>query len=339
LTLTKKSVRAIRNFTDKIQLSSEIDFDGISVVIPCYNESGAISNLMSEIDTAMQRLPNLVPWECLWIDDGSKDETWQVIKTQSSIRKHLSHKGIRFQFNSGQTTAIAAGIERAKYSWIVTLDADGQNDPADIPMLLTNLKTDRDVVCGTRYDRKDSFVKRKLPSRIANKIARLLFKISISDLGCTLRVFNKKLLRGIVLSGEMHRTLTIYLKINGGIIIERAVNHRPRRHGESKYGSERILKFFCDLLLAKTFRSLYKSPIYLFSGIGLVFSMLVSSLMVAIMYFPVKFVLAMSCLTLLILIGTLFVFLGLLAQMLLNLSIEAKKIDRYIERDSFGVVN
>lgn len=246
--------------------------EGISIVIPCYQEEGNIERLAGEIDNALDPLSNEIGIECIWVDDASQDATWLKISEIVSQGEKIKHKGLRLGKNSGQTTALMAGIDHATYEWIVTIDGDCQNDPTDIPKMIEKIDTSSDVICGQRYQRKDKLISRKLPSLIANWMARVIFSLEVKDLGCTLRLFNRKLLQGMRLMGEMHRTLTIFLRMNGGILKEIPVNHRKRVAGKSKYGAERIFKFSCDVILARFYYNLRKTPLYLFAAISLVIS-------------------------------------------------------------------
>lgn len=252
--------------------------NSFSVVIPCHNEEGSVEKLFDEINSSLLSLSSSIKWECIWVDDGSTDNTYPLLTRLASSKKGKGHRILRLRSNRGQSTAIMAGIDHSEYEWIITMDGDGQNDPGDFARMLLAVKSEKDVICGYRYERKDSLFKRTLPSRAANFLAKILFKLEVNDLGCTLRLFRKELLYGMRISGEMHRTLTIYLKLNGGQLTEIKVNHRARMSGVSKYGSERIFKFLCDLILVKSFKILQKSPLYFFGGLG--FGLFVTSILV-----------------------------------------------------------
>jgi len=238
------------------------DQSGFSIVIPLFNEVTNIPILSQQIEESLGS--EGLMWECVWVDDGSNDNSWNEIKKLQS-----QHRGIRLSRNSGQATAIMAGIEASKYELIVTMDSDLQNDPSDIVRLLNQLDENTDVICGVRVNRQDKLLTRKFPSRIANWLARKITKVPVTDLGCTLRLFRKNLIKNDRIIGEMHRLFVIYLFLNGARISEIPVNHRERLHGESKYGLERFFKFIADLILAKALNYISSKPLYMFGTLSL----------------------------------------------------------------------
>lgn len=249
--------------------------ENFSIVIPLLNEAQNIPILANEIDEVLRDVR--VKWETIWVDDGSTDQSWQEL-----IKLTKNHKAIRLSRNSGQSTAIMAGCDQAKFDLIVTLDADLQNNPKDIPRLLDALTNELDCVCGIREKRNDKLFSRKIPSLIANFIARKITKVPVSDLGCTLRVFRKHLVTDNRLIGEMHRVLPVYFHLSGARIKQIDVDHRNRRFGESKYGLERIFKFVADIFLAKVMNKISTRPLYFF---GLI-SLLLWALGVILVSFP-----------------------------------------------------
>ena len=236
----------------------------ISLVIPVYNEAGNISELASEIAEVF--ISTQIIWECIWIDDASEDNTWLEIK---KLKK--PNKGLKLRTNSGQTTATKIGINAAKFSTIATLDGDGQNDPKDILKMIDILQSSPniDLVQGYRLHRVDNEYTRKIPSKIANNLVRIIVKQHIKDLGCSLRVFKKHLMTNLILTGEMHRLLTLYLLDNGAKIVQTSVNHRKRLSGRSKYGFSRIFKLIIDVILYKSLKAIFISPIYTFAKFAL----------------------------------------------------------------------
>lgn len=237
--------------------------DRISIVIPLFNEEENIKILAKQIEEVM--LKHDFEWECVWVDDGSTDKSWEAI-----LKLAKRHRGLKLAKNSGQATAIMAGIDLSLSDIIVTMDADLQNDPVDIPRLLDQLDSETDVVCGVRVDRQDNLLTRKMPSRMANKLARKITKVPVTDLGCTLRVFRKDLIRNDRILGEMHRLFIVHLHLDGARINEIPVNHRERIHGKSKYGLERFFKFISDLILAKALHYISNKPLYMFGSLSLI---------------------------------------------------------------------
>lgn len=232
----------------------------ISVIIPVRNEVQNITKLFTEIE---QSLRGHV-WELIWIDDASTDNTWDSICALPA--KNV--KGISLKKRIGQSSAIWLGILHSSGQIIVTMDGDLQNDPADIPMLLSGLGKNVDLVQGYRRSRHDSFFKRVLPSKIANYLSRTILKIPVIDLGCTLRVFRRELTEGTPIIGDMHRILCLYLIKNGARYAQLPVNHRPRKFGTSKYGISRAWKFPLDILLFSTLSELFARPLYLFARLA-----------------------------------------------------------------------
>jgi len=235
----------------------------ISIVIPIFNEADNISDLHQEIIYISTK--NRYKFEIIFIDDGSTDNTYEIVKNLSPV------KYIRFRKNFGQTAAMDAGIKIAKYEYIITMDGDRQNDANDIPRLIEHLeKNDLDVVSGWRRRRKDSFLK-KFISRGANLLRSVLIRDSIHDSGCSLKLYKKECFEQINLYGEMHRFIPAILKIKGFQIGEIEVNHRPRVKGETKYNWKRTFKGFIDLISIWFWNKYAVRPLHLLGGAGLLF--------------------------------------------------------------------
>lgn len=200
-----------------------------SVVIPLKNEEENITDLINELEPVMNGLKE--PWELICIDDGSTDQTLAVLKNLSRDKKYL--KILQFTKNFGQSSAFDAGFKTAQGEYVITLDGDGQNDPADIPKLLTCIDS-ADLVCGHRVNRQDPKTK-KITSRIANKIRSFLCQDGVNDTGCSLKIYRKTALQHIKMFNGMHRFLPALFKIEGFRIKEVAVNHRERLRGQTKY--------------------------------------------------------------------------------------------------------
>jgi glycosyltransferase involved in cell wall biosynthesis len=233
----------------------------LSIVIPVYNEKENIADLHREITAVCTR--NQYPFEIIIVDDGSSDGTVEEIKTLTPVRY------IRFRKNFGQTAAMDAGIKNAKNDYIITIDGDRQNDPEDIPMMISYLENnDLDVVVGWRKSRKDGFLK-KFVSRGANFLRKLLINDEIHDSGCSLKVYKKECFENVTLYGEMHRFIPALLKIKGFAIGEIVVNHRPRVAGKTKYNWRRTFKGFIDIISVWFWRKYAVRPLHLLGGAGL----------------------------------------------------------------------
>jgi glycosyltransferase involved in cell wall biosynthesis len=237
----------------------------LSVIVPVYNEQENIKPLYQAILKAVQ--PLKIRWELILVDDGSRDEGVKII--QELVKKDPVHtSAIILRRNFGQTAAIAAGIDHARGDVIILLDADLQNDPVDIPLMLKKLDEGYDVVSGWRYDRKDKFLTRTLPSRIANALISFVTGVHLHDYGCTLKAYRKEVITGFRLYGEMHRFIPVYANSVGAKIVEVRVHHHARVYGKAKYGLERTVKVVLDLFTVKFLTSYANKPIYLFGGTG-----------------------------------------------------------------------
>lgn len=233
----------------------------ISVVVPVYNEEGNVQELHAEIKEVCEK--NNYEYEIIFIDDGSGDRTREFCLGLKPL------KYIRMRRNSGQTAAMDAGIKAAKYDFIVTMDGDRQNDPADIPVMLDYLvKNDYDVVSGWRKNRKDTFMKRFV-SRGANLLRYLLVHDGIHDSGCSLKVYRKECFKGINLYGEQHRFIPAILKIKGFTVGEVVVHHRPRTAGKTKYNWKRTFKGFVDMISVWFWNKYATRPLHLLGGMGM----------------------------------------------------------------------
>jgi glycosyltransferase involved in cell wall biosynthesis len=242
-------------------MSSSTPF--LSIVIPVYNEEGNVGLLTDSIENGLKGYT----YEIIYIDDYSTDATRQEIKDLNNPNVVL----IELKRNYGQSSALAAGIDYAKGDYIVTMDGDMQNDPADIPkMLELAIKEDWDLVTGVRQKRKDNFIK-TLPSKIANYIIRKSTKLYITDAGCALKVMTAETAKSIPLYGELHRFIALNAHIDGARITEVPVQHYARRFGVSKYGLGRTFKVINDLLLILFQRKYLQKPLYLFGNLGMFF--------------------------------------------------------------------
>ncbi len=249
----------------------------LSVIVPVYNEADSLTHLKSALDQALAELNQ--PWEVIFVDDGSDDLSGRELeKIAGDDPEHTRVVFLRRNF--GQTTAIAAGIDHSTGEVILLMDADLQNDPTDIPEMLAKIQEGFDVVSGWRKDRKDAFLTRTLPSRIANGLISWVTGVKLHDYGCTLKAYRREVITGFRLYGEMHRFIPVYAHSMGARIVEVPVRHHSRRWGKAKYGLERISKVILDLFTVKFLSAYAGKPGYLFGGIGGVF-VLVSVILMA----------------------------------------------------------
>lgn len=294
----------------------------LSIVIPVFNEEKNIKPLYKKLKTVFAKkdgpwgIPRTVLSEIIFINDGSFDNSQQVLEKLAQKDKKV--KIISFVKNFGQTAALAAGFKNSGGELIVTLDADLQNDPADIPKLLEKIKKGYDVVSGWRKNRQDPFL-RILLSSIANFLIAKTTKINLHDTGCTLKAYKKDFLKDLELYGEMHRFLPALVAAKGAKIAEIEVSHHPRKFGQSNYGFSRTFKVLLDLLTVKFFGSFATKPIYVFGGTGfiLIFLGFLSGLFIIIrkMFFEGEWVSPMLFIAVLLLIvGVQFLLMGLLAE-------------------------
>jgi glycosyltransferase involved in cell wall biosynthesis len=237
----------------------------ISVVVPMRNESPNVERLYREVTASLSQFGR--SYELLAIDDGSRDDTFELLSRIQA--KDPRVRVIRFRRNFGQTAAFAAGFHHARGRYIVTMDGDNQNDPADIPgMILMSEQQDLDIVCGWRKDRKDAFVNRRLPSMIANAIISSATGVKLHDYGCSLKVFRAEVVKQMKLYGEMHRFLPAIASEFGVEIGEKVVNHRARTHGQSNYGIMRTFRVVLDLMTVKFLSSYKTRPLQMFGSLG-----------------------------------------------------------------------
>jgi len=246
----------------------------ISLVIPVYNEVENVPHLHRAIAEALAGRD----YEVTYVDDGSSDGTTEALSEIVEADPGASRL-IVLRRNFGQTAALAAGIDASTGEVIVTLDADLQNDPADIPLLVEKIEEGYDVASGWRVDRQDNAT-RRIPSRAANWLISWVTGVRLHDYGCTLKAYRREVLEGFHLYGEMHRFIPAYAGGFGAKIVEVPVRHHPRRYGRAKYGLERTLKVFLDLLTVKFLISYSAKPIYVFGGFGM--SMIGASLVVVL---------------------------------------------------------
>jgi glycosyltransferase involved in cell wall biosynthesis len=246
-------------------MTPELSTSGLSIVIPVRNESPNIKPLYDELTQTLTQYGRR--YELVIIDDGSTDDTFDQLAALQARDDRL--RVIRFRRNFGQTAAFAAGIAHARGALIVTSDGDLQNDPRDIPAMVALIEQGNDIVCGWRKDRKDTFVTRRLPSIMANKLISWATGVELHDYGCSLKVFRAEVVKPLRLYGEMHRFLPAIASQIGVKIAEVVVNHRARRAGTSKYGLSRTIRVVLDLATVKFLLSYSTRPLQIFGLIGL----------------------------------------------------------------------
>jgi len=236
----------------------------VSVVVPLLNEQDNIGPLYEQIT---QTLKDKYHYEIIFVDDGSSDNSFNILADLQKADNRM--RVISFRKNFGQTAALSAGFAHAQGKIIVAIDADLQNDPADIPDMIDKLNEGFDVVSGWRKKRHDNAITRLLPSKIANWVISRITGVKLHDYGCTLKVYRREVLEEIKLYGEMHRFIPALASWSGARIAEMPVNHRPRTAGKTKYGIGRTLKVILDLITVKFLGSFSTKPIYIFGGLGL----------------------------------------------------------------------
>ena len=224
--------------------------------------------LLAEIESALQDQP--IAYEVIFVDDGSSDGSGELLHELRAMDAHVV--GIRFRRNHGQTAAFAAGFDFARGQYILTMDADRQNDPADIPQMVVKLEEGYDVVNGRRKNRQDPFLLRKLPSFLANRLIARLSDVPLKDRGCSLRIFRAEVVKDLKLYGEMHRFIPEMVNFAGFSMAEVPVNHRPRVAGTSKYGLSRTFRVIVDLMTILFLRKYSDRPMHLFGMLGISFS-------------------------------------------------------------------
>ena len=289
----------------------------ISVTIPVYNEADNLRPLCERLVPVLDSLG--MPWEVVLVDDASTDGSAGVLDALAAEDARL--KIIHFRRNAGQTAAMMAGFEHARGDIIVPMDADLQNDPLDIPLLLEKLNEGFDVCSGWRKDRHDHSLRRVLPSRIANWLISKVSGVKLHDYGCSLKAYRRDVIKGVRLYGEMHRFIPIYAHWLGAKVAEVPVRHHPRVAGKSAYGLERIFKVLLDLIVVKFLERYAQKPMYVFGGFGLI-NFLISlaaglwavylkfSAGISFIQTPLPLLVVMAAIT-----GVMCVLLGLVAEM------------------------
>ena len=308
----------------------------ISVILPVLNEEENLVDMNDEITGVVEKME--IDYEIIYIDDGSTDSSFDIL---CSLREQNPNiKIIQFRRNFGQTAGLAAGFDHATGDVIVTMDADRQNDPNDIPMLLDKIEQGYDLVSGWRYDRQDDWLSRKLPSKIANGLISKITGVSLHDYGCSLKAFRKNVVENLRLYGEMHRFIPAIASWMGVRIAEVKVNHRARVAGTSKYGISRTFRVILDLITVKFLLQYSARPIHFFGGLGMISG--VSGFLIAMVMTVQRFFFdvpmgdrpLLLLAVLLIFIGLQFITFGLLGELMTRTYHEAQGKPIYVVRQA-----
>ncbi len=313
----------------------------LSIVIPLYNEVESVPHLQRAIHAALDSLP--LSWEVVYVDDGSTDGSIQQLeRIASDDPEHVCV--VEQRRNFGQTAAMSAGIDHAAGEVIVFMDADLQNDPADIPMLLAKLQEGYDVVAGWRKSRHDTLLTRKIPSRLANRLISAVTGVKLHDYGCSLKAFQREIITGFHLYGEMHRFIPVYANLVGAKMLEVPVNHRARQFGKTKYGLSRTVRVILDLLTVRLLTRFATKPMHMLGGFGVILMLIglvtvlggflhricagTGSLLMPLLQLGIT----------IILFGIQSIILGLLAELLMRTYFEAQNKPAYTVRRVIGGV-
>ena len=241
----------------------------ISVVVPVHDEERTVALLYDELQATLEPLDQ--PWEAVFVDDGSTDGSFAALTRLHNSRDNV--RVVRLRRNFGKAAALAAGFANAQGEVVVTIDADLQDDPSEIPRLLAKLDEGFDLVSGWKAHRRDPITRRAL-SRIFNWVTGRVSGLRLHDLNCGLKAYRAEVVQGLRLYGELHRFIPVLAHYRGHRIAELAVNHRPREHGRSRYGVERYLRGFLDLLTVSFIGRYRYRPLHLFGGLGLLLGVL-----------------------------------------------------------------
>jgi glycosyltransferase involved in cell wall biosynthesis len=311
----------------------------LSLVVPVYNEEENLPLLMEAICASLGPLNR--EWEVIFVDDGSTDRSAEAVKRLVDANPERA-RAVIFRRNFGQTAAIAAGIDHSRGSIIILLDADLQNDPADIPMLLDKLDEGYDLVSGWRKDRQDNKLTRTIPSNLANGLISRVTGVHLHDYGCTLKAYRRDALEGFRLYGEMHRFIPVFAHSVGAKITELPVHHHARKFGKAKYGLERTVKVILDLFTVKFLLDYSHKPMRLFGGAGI--TLMFFSFVMLLALFVRKILEGVPILTspifslgvMFFILGFQSILMGLIAELLARTYHESQKKPTYTIRQILG---
>lgn len=323
------------------ELEQKSDRIEISVLLPVYNEQDNITRLSVSLTDALEKLSR--SYEVIYVDDGSTDQSLAKLREVGARDRRVRIVSLRR--NYGQTAAMSAGIDHARGQILIPMDADLQNDPADIGRLLEKLDEGYDVVSGWRKDRKDRWLTRRLPSHLANRLAAKLSGVDLHDFGCSLKAYRRDALTDVKLYGEMHRFIPIYAGWAGARVTEIPVTHHARAAGKSKYGLSRTIKVLFDLITIKFLSSYLTKPLYLFGTAGVVCLLISFFTIVFALYY--RFVegvhlnrMPLATLSMIMFaMGVQFIFMGLLAEMIVRTYHESQDKPTYLVRERINIDN
>jgi glycosyltransferase involved in cell wall biosynthesis len=314
------------------------DAPELSLFLPVLDEEENLRPMHAKIQEALKTLDKTA--EVIYVDDGSTDKSLEILREIAAQDERV--RVISLRRNYGQTAAMSAGIDAAKGEILIPMDADLQNDPADIQKLLDKLNEGFDVVSGWRKDRKDKLIMRKIPSQIANRIISWIGGVPLHDYGCSLKAYRREVIQDVRLYGEMHRFIPIYASWAGARVTEIPVEHHARTMGKSKYGISRTIKVVFDLMTIKFMASYQTKPIYVFGTFGLISFLL--SMLAGVWAFVLKFGFGTSFILtplpvitiVLLAISMQFFLMGLLAEMLVRTYHESQDKTIYAVREKIG---
>jgi glycosyltransferase involved in cell wall biosynthesis len=321
------------------ELGPEVEKPELSVFLPVFNEEANINQLHERLIDALERLGR--SYEVIYVDDGSNDGSLDNLR--AIAERNSKVRVISLRRNYGQTAAMSAGIDYARGDILIPMDADLQNDPVDISRLLEKLDQGYDVVSGWRKDRKDTWLTRRLPSIIANRFISVMSGVHLHDYGCSLKAYRRDVLADVKLYGEMHRFIPVYANWAGARVTEIPVTHHSRNAGESKYGLSRTGKVIFDLITIKFMSSYLTKPLYLFGTAG--FLCLFVSFVTALGALYYRFVhdvhlnrMPLATLAMIMFaMGVQFIFMGLLAEMIVRTYHESQNKPTYLVREKINI--
>jgi glycosyltransferase involved in cell wall biosynthesis len=310
----------------------------LSIVIPLYNEAENIEPLYAELSTALDAIGRT--WEVIVVDDGSRDDSFARLKIIHE--RDPRWKVIRFRRNFGQTAGFSAGFDAAQGEIVLTLDADLQNDPQDIPKLLAKMNEGYDIVSGWRMERKEPFLSRRVPSMMANRMISRVTGVALHDYGCSLKAYRSDVVKNVRLYGELHRFIPAVASWMGVTVVEVPVNDRERQFGSSKYGINRTLKVLLDLITVRFMLGYANQPLRIFGAVGL--AMAAVGVLLGMYLTVIKLAFGQSIgnrpllllAVLLAILGVQMVSMGLLAEMVMRTYHEVQDKPIYVIRESLG---